>query len=204
MADQQDQARIEAHHRPLGIGGVGIEIEHVLYAGDIGPIHLGDAPHVPAPGLQVVLRQSPAYRFRAIARHVRSVLTIPPASGSGVQQARPVGGLEQAVATNSASSLPLNLRCAPGRGSSFSAASRLRSTKHRLMRPKHRHRRPLTTCRSSNGSRQTRQNLCDELLVSSTIKFSLEIKGSRPAITGIGEPLCRVPAVPVRGARLFG
>jgi hypothetical protein len=36
MADQRDRARIEAHHRPLGIGGLGMEIEHVLYAGDIG------------------------------------------------------------------------------------------------------------------------------------------------------------------------
>src|SRR5260221_5413611 len=61
-------------------------------------------------------------------------LTISPASSSSVQQAGPVGGLEQAVATSSASCLPLSLRGAPGRGSSFSDASRLRSTKRRLMR----------------------------------------------------------------------
>jgi len=42
--------------------------------------------------------------------------------------------LEQAVATSSASSLPESLRSAPGRGSSLSAASRLSSTKRRLVR----------------------------------------------------------------------
>src|SRR5262249_20217804 len=47
---------------------------------------------------------------------------------------RPAGGLEQAVATSSASSVPLSLRAAPGRGSSLSAASRLPSTKRRLVR----------------------------------------------------------------------
>src|SRR5216684_3640458 len=51
-----------------------------------------------------------------------------------VQRDRPVGGLVQAVATSSASSLPLSLRAAPGRGSSLSAPSRLPSTKRRLVR----------------------------------------------------------------------
>src|SRR5262249_20385706 len=49
-------------------------------------------------------------------------------------RATPAGGLEQAVATSKASSLPLSLRAAPGRGSSLSAASRLPSTKRRLVR----------------------------------------------------------------------
>ena len=40
----------------------------------------------------------------------------------------------QAVATNKASSLPVSLRSAPGRGSSLSARSRLPSTKRRLVR----------------------------------------------------------------------
>src|ERR1700741_3858910 len=61
-------------------------------------------------------------------------LTIAPASSSSVQRARPAGGLEQAVATSRASSLPVSLRSAPGRGSSLSAASRLPSTKRRLVR----------------------------------------------------------------------
>src|SRR5882757_8176772 len=71
-------------------------------------------------------------------------LTIAPAKSSSVQRARPSGGLAQAVATNSASSLPVSLRSAPGRGSSLSARSRLPSTKRRLVRytvePAHRHR----------------------------------------------------------------
>src|ERR1700674_4628723 len=48
--------------------------------------------------------------------------------------ARPSGGLEQAIATSSASCLPESFRSAPRRGSSLSAASRLPSTKRRLVR----------------------------------------------------------------------
>jgi len=56
------------------------------------------------------------------------------ASSSSVQRARPLGGFAQAVATSKASSLPVSLRSAPGRGSSLSARSRLPSTKRRLVR----------------------------------------------------------------------
>src|ERR1700732_3374636 len=61
-------------------------------------------------------------------------LTIASASSCRVQRARPSGGLAQAVATSRASSLPVSLRSAPGRGSSLSARSRLPSTKRRLVR----------------------------------------------------------------------
>ena len=61
-------------------------------------------------------------------------LTIASARSSSVQRARPAGGLAHAVATSRASSLPLSLRSAPGRGSSLSARSRLPSTKRRLVR----------------------------------------------------------------------
>ena len=60
--------------------------------------------------------------------------TISLASSSKVQRARPSGGLAHAVATSSASSLPVSLRAAPGRGSSWSARSKLPSTKRRLVR----------------------------------------------------------------------
>src|SRR3954471_20114426 len=60
--------------------------------------------------------------------------TISPASSSRVQRARPSGGLAHAVATSSASSLPLSLRAAPGRGSSSSARSTPPSPKRRLTR----------------------------------------------------------------------
>src|SRR5207344_2573729 len=83
------------------------------------------------------LRWFSAKRRRTVSRD-RSVcsvsLTITPANNSRVQRARPSGGLEQAVATRSASSLPVSLRRAPGRGSSLSAAARLPSTKRRLVR----------------------------------------------------------------------
>ena len=63
LADQLGRALIEAYHRPLGIGRLGIEIKHVLHAGDIGAIDLGDAPHVLPPRLQIVLRQAAAHRL---------------------------------------------------------------------------------------------------------------------------------------------
>src|SRR6202522_2587292 len=61
-------------------------------------------------------------------------LTMASAKSSSVQRARPSGGFAQAVATSKASSLPVSLRSAPGRGSSLSARSRLPSTKRRLVR----------------------------------------------------------------------
>src|SRR5215831_12391392 len=78
-----------------------------------------------------------ARRRRTVSRETLSCsvsLTRALANRFSVQRARPSGGLEQAVATNSASSLPVSLRPAPGRGSSLSAASRLPSTKRRLVR----------------------------------------------------------------------
>src|SRR3984893_17096711 len=61
-------------------------------------------------------------------------LTMASAKSSSVQRARPLGGFAQAVATSKASSLPVSLRSAPGRGSSLSARSRLPSTNRRLVR----------------------------------------------------------------------
>src|SRR5271169_1942393 len=55
-----------------------------------------------------------------------------PAKSSKVQRERPAGGLEQAVATSKASSLPVSLRRAPGRGSSLSAAARFAEHKAAL------------------------------------------------------------------------
>src|SRR5258708_2479042 len=78
-----------------------------------------------------------ASRRRTVSRDRPSCsvsLTIAPASNSRVQRARPAGGLEQAVATSSASSLPESFRSAPGRDSSLRAASRLPRTKRRLVR----------------------------------------------------------------------
>src|ERR1700722_11632140 len=83
------------------------------------------------------LRSFSARRRRTVScdRLLCSVsLIIAPASSSSVQRARPSGGLAQAVATSMASSLPVSLRSAPGRGSSLSARSRLPSTKRRLVR----------------------------------------------------------------------
>src|SRR4051812_26071820 len=69
-----------------------------------------------------------ARRRRTVSRETCSCSvnrTISPASNASVQRARPSGGLEQAVATSRASSLPESLRAAPGRGPSSSARSKL-------------------------------------------------------------------------------
>jgi hypothetical protein len=63
LADELGWALVEADHRTLRIGSLGVEVEHVFHAGDIGAIDLGNAPHVPAPRLEVVLRQAPAHRL---------------------------------------------------------------------------------------------------------------------------------------------
>jgi hypothetical protein len=49
LADELDGSLVEADQRPLGIRRLGIEIEHVLHAGDIFAVDVGSAPHVPSP-----------------------------------------------------------------------------------------------------------------------------------------------------------
>ena len=63
LADELDRAFVEADHRPLGIRRFGIEIEHVFHAGDVFAIDLGNAPHVLAPRLEVILGQPPTHRL---------------------------------------------------------------------------------------------------------------------------------------------
>lgn len=53
---------------------------------------------------------------------------------SSVQRLRPAGGLAHLAATSRASSLPVSLCSAPGRGSSLKARPRMPSTKRRLAR----------------------------------------------------------------------
>jgi hypothetical protein len=60
--------------------------------------------------------------------------TIASANSAKVQVARPVGGVEQATATNSASSDVDNFRGPPGRGASDRAAAKLSSTNRRFVR----------------------------------------------------------------------
>ena len=95
----------------------------------------------PEEALHIVSRQGlssfSARRRRTVSRETLSCAvrrTISPASSSRVQRARPSGGRAQAVATRSASSGPVSLRFAPGRGSSERALLRLPSTKRRLVR----------------------------------------------------------------------
>src|SRR6202166_2385852 len=131
LADELHRAFVEAHHRPLGIGRFGIEVESSMRA-TYSPSTFG-MHHM---SLRQGLRSLSARRRRTVScdRLLCSVsLTIAPASSSSVQRARPSGGLVQAVATSKASSLPVSLRSAPGRGSSLSARSRLPSTKRRLV-----------------------------------------------------------------------
>src|SRR6185295_16022983 len=59
LADELHRAFVEAHHRPLGVRRLGVEVEHVLHAGDVFAIDLRNAPHVLAPGLEAIFGQAP-------------------------------------------------------------------------------------------------------------------------------------------------
>ena len=61
LTDELDRALVEADHRPLGIGRLGIE--HVFHAGDVFAIDLWNAPHILAPRLEAVFGQPPAHRL---------------------------------------------------------------------------------------------------------------------------------------------
>ena len=61
LADELGRALVETDDRTLRIGGFGIEVEHILHAGDVFAVDLRNAPHVLAPGLEVVFGQAPAH-----------------------------------------------------------------------------------------------------------------------------------------------
>ena len=60
LADELMRAFIKAYDGSLWIMPFGVEVEHVFHPGDIDSIDLRDAPHVPAPGLEIILGQAPA------------------------------------------------------------------------------------------------------------------------------------------------
>jgi hypothetical protein len=136
LADELGRAFVETDHWALPIGFFSIEVEHIFHPGDKLAVDLRDAPHILAPGLELVFLQAPAHGFArdGVMLGEPDRLTISLVRSSSVQRAWPLGGLEQAVATSRASSLPDSLRSAQGRGSSLSAASRLPITKRRLVR----------------------------------------------------------------------
>ena len=45
---------VEAHHRPAGVVGLGIQVQHVLHRRHELPVHLGDAPLLFLPGFEGV------------------------------------------------------------------------------------------------------------------------------------------------------
>ena len=61
LADELGRALVETDHRALGIGRFGIKVEHILHAGDVFAVDMRNAPHVLAPGLEVVFGQAPAH-----------------------------------------------------------------------------------------------------------------------------------------------
>src|SRR5262245_38036520 len=71
LADELGWALVEADHRALRIGLFGIEIEHILHAGDILAVDLRNAPHVLAPRLEVVFGQPPAHGLAGDTRPSR-------------------------------------------------------------------------------------------------------------------------------------
>src|SRR5271166_3824085 len=71
LADELGRALVEADHRALRIGLFGIEIEHILHAGDVFAVDPWNAPHVLAPGLEVIFGQNACAPSRATNPHVR-------------------------------------------------------------------------------------------------------------------------------------
>ena len=63
LADELGRALIETDHWALPIGFFSIEIEHILHAGNVFGIDLWNAPHVFAPGLEVIFSQTSPYRL---------------------------------------------------------------------------------------------------------------------------------------------
>ena len=54
LADELHRAFVEAHHRPLGVRRLGVEVEHVLHAGDVFTVDLRNTPHVLAPRFETI------------------------------------------------------------------------------------------------------------------------------------------------------
>src|SRR5215470_15441202 len=52
---------LSSKRRALPIGLLSIEVEHIFHASDELAVDLRDAPHVLAPGLELVFRQAPAH-----------------------------------------------------------------------------------------------------------------------------------------------
>jgi len=61
LADELGRALIETNYRALRIGRFGIEVEHILHAGNVFAIDLRNTPHILAPRLEVILGQAPTH-----------------------------------------------------------------------------------------------------------------------------------------------
>ena len=113
FADELGWAFVEADHGPLRVKLLGIEVEHILHAGDELGVDLGDAPHVLLPRLEMVLgRQASADGFTRETIMVGQLdpSRQPAAPASSGRDLR--AGFEQVVAMRRASSLLVSLRSA--------------------------------------------------------------------------------------------
>src|SRR5215472_10077458 len=63
LANELGGALIKADHRTLWIGGFGIEVEDILHARNVFAVYLWNAPHLLAPGFELIFGQSPTHRF---------------------------------------------------------------------------------------------------------------------------------------------
>src|SRR3990172_522160 len=125
---------VHAHHRAAPVIRGFVYIEYVFHVRDKLRAYLRDTPLLLLPGLEVVFFRI----WRTVSWQIDSAnpnSTTLPASRRRVQRARPSGGCVQGTAIKCASCLPLNLRCCPGRGLSFNAASSPSSTKRWRTRP---------------------------------------------------------------------
>lgn len=99
------------------------------FIGDVLGVDLGNAPHLPAPRLEMVLGQPPAHGLARQSSCAIS-LTISSASRSSIQRARPAGGFEEAVATSTPAwrMCSISMPSSPIRNSRWSALTKARSS----------------------------------------------------------------------------
>ena len=83
LADELGRALIETNYRALRIGRFGIEVEHILHAGNVFAIDLRNTPHILAPRLEVILGQAPTRGLPDMLSCSVSLTDRTPLSGPG-------------------------------------------------------------------------------------------------------------------------
>jgi hypothetical protein len=58
LADELAGRLVEADDRPIGVGRLRVELQHIFHSGDVLGVELGNAPHLLLPRLEVYLGEA--------------------------------------------------------------------------------------------------------------------------------------------------